>query len=91
MQQGVRQDIRGQDIRQDLRPDTRSDTKTSKENVIKDLVKGFMGRDIVITLRSKKALKGKLESMTQYELLLTIAQEPVIVMKHAIEYIEVSK
>jgi len=77
------------DARQDTRTNREQDTKTGKE--IKDLVKGFIGRDVSVALRGKKSLKGRLESATQYELLLTISHEPVIIMKHAIDYIEIVK
>ena len=74
-----------------MQPEARQETKPNKEKEIKDLVKGFVGRDIDIMLRGKKSLKGRLESAAQYELLLTIAQKPVIVMKHAVDYIELVK
>lgn len=77
------------DARQGVRENREQDAKTAKE--IKDLVKGFIGRDVSIALRGKKSLKGRLESETQYELLLTISHEPVIIMKHAIDYIEIVK
>jgi len=77
------------DARQGVRENREQDTRAAKE--IKDLVKGFIGRDISVALRGKKSLKGRLESATQYELLLTISHEPVIIMKHAIDYIEIVK
>lgn len=85
-----------------MRPDTRQDdrygranekevkqeTAPNKETKIKDMVKGFIGKNIAIYLRGKKTIKGKLESVSQYELVITINQQPTIVMKHAIDYIE---
>lgn len=48
----------------------------------------FIGKDISITLRSGGKLEGKLESVVQYEMVVTVSHQPVIVMKHAIDYIE---
>ena len=58
---------------------------------IKEILRGFIGREMVVTLRSKKALKGRLESVTNYELLITISHEPVLIMKHAIDFIELTE
>ena len=71
--------------------DVKQDEISIREKEIKDLIRGFVGRDIVVTLRNKKSLKGKLESVTNYELLLTVSHEPVLIMKHAIDYIELTK
>ena len=76
------------DARQDTRMNREQDIKPKE---IKDLIKGFVGRDISVVLRGKKSIKGRLESATQYELLITVAHEPVIVMKHAVDYIELVK
>ena len=61
-----------------------------KEKEIKDIVRGFVGKNIIVSLRNKKILKGRLESVSQYELLLTVLHEPVLIMKHAIDYIELT-
>lgn len=71
--------------------DVKQNEISIREKEIKDLIRGFVGRDIVVTLRNKKSLKGKLESVTNYELLLTVSHEPVLIMKHAIDYIELTK
>lgn len=55
---------------------------------IKEIVKGFIGREVTVVTRSKKTLSGKLESVSNYELLLTVDHDPVIIMKHAVDYIE---
>jgi sRNA-binding regulator protein Hfq len=62
--------------------------KAEKRKDAINYVKGFIGKTITITLRGGKLLTGKLEDVTQYELVLTIDQIPVIVMKHAIDYLE---
>jgi sRNA-binding regulator protein Hfq len=64
----------------------------SKDSVkdIKEIVRGFVGKNVMITLRSKKILKGRLESVSQYELLITVTQMPTLVMKHAVDYIELT-
>ena len=54
------------------------------------VIKNFVGKDIIITLRNDNKLKGKLETVAQYELVITIAYNPIIVMKHAIDYIELA-
>ena len=51
------------------------------------IIKNFVGKDVIITLRDGKNLKGKLETLSQYELLITMTYVPIIVMKHAIDYI----
>jgi sRNA-binding regulator protein Hfq len=84
-----------------MRPDTRQDdryknekevqqdTTASKEPKIKDMVKGFIGKSVAIYLRGKKTLKGRLETVTQYEIIITINHQPVLIMKHAVDYIEI--
>lgn len=51
------------------------------------MVDGFIGKDIYIILRNGNKLEGKLESVVQYEIIVTILHQPVIIMKHAIDYI----
>ncbi len=70
--------------------DVMQETTPIKEAKIKDMVKGFIGKNVAIYLRGKKTLKGKLESVSQYELVVTMGQQPVLVMKHAIDYIELT-
>jgi len=70
--------------------EARQEVSPNKETKIKDMVKGFIGKNIAIYLRGKKTIKGKLESVSQYELVITINQQPTIVMKHAIDYIELT-
>lgn len=55
---------------------------------VKEIVKGFIGRNVNVVVRGKKTLSGKLESVSNYELLITVKHEPVLIMKHAIDYIE---
>jgi ribosome maturation factor RimP len=58
---------------------------------VKEIVKGFVGRNVTVTIRGKKTLSGKLESVSNYELLLTVKQAPVLIMKHAIDYVELTE
>lgn len=71
-----------------MEPKTVTNVKSEKEKEIKDIVRGFVGRDMIVALRGKKTLKGRLESVSQYELLLTVDHKPMLIMKHAIDYIE---
>lgn len=71
-----------------MEPKTGQNVKSEKEKEIKDMVRGFVGRDMIVILRGKKTLKGRLESVSQYEFLITIDHKPVLVMKHAVDYIE---
>ena len=52
------------------------------------IIKNFIGKEITITLRNGNKIKGRLETVVQYELVITTAYDPIIVMKHAIDYIE---
>jgi sRNA-binding regulator protein Hfq len=54
------------------------------------VIKNFIGKEIAITLRNSNKIKGKLETVAQYELVITTEYNPIIVMKHAIDYIELS-
>jgi ribosome maturation factor RimP len=88
-----RQDIRTeygarQDIRQDKGDRPMQEDKSTQ--TVKEIVKGFIGRNVTVVVRGKKTLSGKLESVSNYELLLTVKHEPVIIMKHAIDYIELA-
>jgi len=88
MRQDMRRDSR-QDMRQerDIRP-VQDDKPTQN---IKEIVKGFVGRNITVVIRGKKTLSGKLESVSNYEILLTVKERPVLIMKHAIDYIELDE
>lgn len=51
----------------------------------------YVGKDVRVHIRGyieSIALEGRLEKFTQYELLLTINQLPVLVMKHSVDFIE---
>lgn len=54
---------------------------------VKEIVRGFVGRNVTVMIRGKKTLSGKLEQVSNYELLLTVNHEPMLIMKHAIDYI----
>ncbi len=71
----------------------KKEPKKEKKNNIKErpsIIKNFIGKDVAITLRNGTNLKGKLETVAQYELVVTSAYNPIIVMKHAIDYIELA-
>lgn len=88
----MRQDMR-QDTRQDMRQekDIRSIQDDRQTQNIKEIVKGFVGRNVTIIIRGKKTLSGKLETVSNYELLLTVKLKPVLIMKHAVDYIELDE
>lgn len=52
------------------------------------VIKNLIGKEITITLRNGTSIKGRLETVVQYELVITTPRNPIIVMKHAIDYIE---
>lgn len=56
-----------------------------------DTISGFVGKDVVLTLRGGSKLKGRLESVTQYDVVITASYKPIIVLKHAIDYVELSE
>lgn len=94
--------MRQQDMRNDNREnaskDTRQDIRQERDDKymqddrpiqnVKEIVRGFIGRNVNIVIRGKKTLSGKLESVSNYELLITVKNEPVLIMKHAVDYIE---
>lgn len=90
MRPDIKQDVRPyketDDMRSDREKENIKDTKESKN--IKEMARGFVGKNIAVMLRGKKSFKGRLEATTQYELLLSINHKSVLVMKHAIDYIE---
>ena len=55
-----------------------------------EILKGFLGKEVVIFLRSGTKLKGKLESVSTYELVITVSYKPVVVLKHAVDYVELA-
>ncbi len=65
--------------------------KPETERSIKDIIKVFLGKNITVMLRGRKSLKGKLESVSNYEILVTADNLPVVIMKHAIDYVELTE
>jgi sRNA-binding regulator protein Hfq len=75
-------------------------SKTQKKEPMKEkkndgrerpsVIKNFIGKEITITLRNSNGIKGRLETIVQYELVITTPRGPIIVMKHAIDYIELA-
>ncbi len=51
----------------------------------------FLGKEVNLSLRSGNKLKGRLESVSTYELVITISHKPVVVLKHAIDYVELAE
>lgn len=89
----MRSDIRIERSRADIRAELEEkDIKETKTKEIKEIIRGFVGKNVIVQLRGKKSLRGRLESVTQYELLITsAAHEPLLIMKHAIDYIELTE
>lgn len=77
----------------ELKKEPKKEIKEKKNNnkEYPSIIKNFIGKEIVITLRNSDKLKGKLETVAQYELVITVAYNPIIVMKHAIDYIELGE
>ncbi len=65
--------------------------KTSESKGMKDMLMVFLGKEVNISIRSGAKLKGRLESVSTYELVITISQKPVVVLKHAIDYVELAE
>jgi len=68
----------------------RPEKERPKDKNKEEAIKVFVGKDVTITLRGGTKLKGKLEMTTNYELILTINNKPTLVMKHAVDYIELT-
>ncbi len=65
--------------------------QTSELKAIKEMLRSFLGKEIVLSLRNGTKLKGKLESVSTYELVITISYKPVVVLKHAVDYVELAE
>ncbi len=65
--------------------------QTSEFKAAKDMLNGFLGKEINISIRSGTKLKGRLESVSTYELVITVSHKPVVVLKHAIDYVELAE
>ena len=64
--------------------------ETSGFKGMKEMLNGFLGKEVVLSLRSGAKLKGRLESVSIYELVVTVSYKPVVVLKHAIDYVELA-
>lgn len=71
-----------------MRPDNPEQKIESRKQ--QEILKGFLGKEVVIFLRSGTKLKGKLESVSTYELVITVSYKPVVVLKHAVDYVELA-
>jgi sRNA-binding regulator protein Hfq len=58
---------------------------------MKEILKGFLGKEVILSIRSGDKLKGRLESVSTYELVITVSYKPVVVLKHAIDYVELAE
>lgn len=56
-----------------------------------ELLMAFLHKNVILNIRSGKVLKGRLEAMSQFDLVLTIANRPVTVFKHAIDFAELDE
>ncbi len=65
--------------------------QTSESKSMKEMLNGFLGKEVNISIRSGTKLKGRLESVSTYELVITVSYKPVVVLKHAIDYVELGK
>ncbi|KCZ72096.1 hypothetical protein ANME2D_01498 [Candidatus Methanoperedens nitroreducens] len=57
----------------------------------KDMLSAFLGKEVNLSLRNGTKLTGRLESVSTYELVITVSHKPVVVLKHAIDYVELSE
>lgn len=57
----------------------------------KDMLNGFLGKEVILSLRSETKLRGRLESVSTYELVITVSYKPVVVLKHAVDYVELAE
>lgn len=64
--------------------------KTNDGRERPSMIKNFIGKEVAIILRNGSGINGRLEAVVQYELLVTTPRNPIIVMKHAIDYIELT-
>ncbi len=65
--------------------------QTSELRSMKELLNVFLGKEVNISIRSGTKLKGRLESVSTYELVITVSHKPVVVLKHAIDYVELTE
>ena len=68
-------------------------TKTEENPEFKgtrEMLSAFLGKEVYIFIRSGTKLTGRLESISTYELVITVSHKPVVVLKHAIDYIELA-
>lgn len=72
-------------LRKDQKVPRKEQRTDNKEH--QSVIKNFIGKDIAITLRNGNKIEGKLETITQYELVVSVSYIPTVVMKHAIDYI----
>ncbi|MCX9012417.1 MAG: RNA chaperone Hfq [Candidatus Methanoperedens sp.] len=54
------------------------------------MLSAFLGKEVYIFIRGGTKLTGRLESVSTYELVITVSHKPVVVLKHAIDYIELA-
>ncbi len=65
--------------------------QTSKLKSAKEMLDGFLGKEVNISIRGGTKLKGRLESVSTYELVITVSHKPVVVLKHAIDFVELAE
>ena len=57
----------------------------------KEMLNIFLGKDVNLSLRSGTKLTGRLESVSTYELVITVLHKPVVVLKHGVDYVELAE
>ncbi len=67
-----------------------TDKPEQKERKPQEMLKGFLGKEVILSLKSGTKLKGKLEAITTYDLIISVSYKPVVVLKHGIEYVELA-
>lgn len=75
------------------KPEKKQDKKwqTRPQAQPQDTLKGFVGKDVVLTLRGGSKLQGRLESVAQFDIVITASYKPIIVLKHAVDYVELAE
>ncbi len=65
--------------------------QTSELKSTREMLNVFLGKEVDISIRNGTKLKGRLESVSTYELVITMSHKPVVVLKHAIDFVELAE
>lgn len=55
-----------------------------------EMLMGFEGRNVIIWMRNGTTIKGVLEKSAKYDIIVSVLHRPVIILKHAIDKVELS-